>query len=322
MPHFIHPLESCGVLQTKLKQLITQLNDWAAPHLLSGQSGQIAVNLLSSGADILLIPDETLADKVLTALSAGLANLPACRLCVRQPGSDIPLLLVEKAQPVLQLDRAVGGQNLYPPPGSFLQASAEAETALIKAVLQATANRTDRLQAGRTLRIMDLYCGVGTFTLPLLGSGAMVTAYEADRAAVDSLLAAARMAGFGPSCSAHIRDLVSAPVRAEEFCTSKFEPKFDLILLDPPRQGAAAQTAQLAALADILLENARDSGPDLVPDIVMVSCNPHTAVRDTAMLVTAGWQIERVQMVDQFVRTTHTEIVTRLVFAGREKTRR
>ena len=102
----------------------------------------------------------------------------------------------------------------------------------------------------------------------------------------------------------------------------KFEPKFDLILLDPPRQGAAAQTAQLATLADILLENARDSGPDLVPDIVMVSCNPHSAVRDTAMLVAAGWQIERVQMVDQFVRTTHTEIVTRLVFTGREKTRR
>ena len=58
------------------------------------------------------------------------------------------------------------------------------------------------------------------------------------------------------------------------------------------------------------------------PDIVMVSCNPHTAVQDIAVLVAAGWQLEEVQMIDQFVRTTHTEIVTRLVFNGRQNTRR
>ena len=109
---------------------------------------------------------------------------------------------------------------------------------------------------------------------------------------------------------------------AEEFCTAKGEPEFDLILLDPPRQGAAEQTAQLVELADLLYEDASDSVPDIVPDIVMVSCNPHTAVRDIAVLVAAGWQLEEVQMIDQFVRTAHTEIVTRLVFDGRQNTRR
>ena len=111
--HFIYPLESCGVLQKELKQLVMQLNSWAAPHLPAGQSGQIAVNLLSSGADILLLPDEMLPDEVLTALSATLESLPACRLSVCQPGSDVPLLLVETALPVLQLDRAVGGLRLF-----------------------------------------------------------------------------------------------------------------------------------------------------------------------------------------------------------------
>ena len=312
--HFIYPLESCGVLQKDLKQLITQLNDWAAPHLPVGQSGQIAINLLSSGADVLLLPDEKLAEKVLTALSAELNSLPVCRLCVGQPGSDIPLLLAQTAPAVLQLEMAVGGQSLYPSPGSFLQASTEAETALIKAVLRAAAACTNRLQTDHPLRIMDLYCGVGTFTLPLLGSGAMVTCYEADRTAVNSLLSATRTAGLKPSCRIHIRDLVAAPVRAEEFCTTKSESKFDLILLDPPRHGAAAQTAQLVALAGLLCEG--DSDRD-VPDIVMVSCNPYTAVRDISVLVAAGWHLEEVQMIDQFVRTTHTEIVTRLVFAGR-----
>ena len=235
--HFIYPLESCCVLQMELKQLITQLNDWATPHLPARQSGQIAINMLSSGADIMLLPDERLADKVLTALSAGLNNLPACRLSVRQPDSDIPQLLAETAPAVLQLGRAVGGQKLYPPPGSFLQASAEAETALIQAVLRAVAARKDRLQTDHPLRIMDLYCGVGTFTLPLLGSGAMVTCYEADQTAVDSLLKAVREAEFELSCNTHRRDLVAAPVRAEEFCAANGKPQFDLVLLDPPRQG-------------------------------------------------------------------------------------
>ena len=320
--HFIYPLTSCGVLQAELKQLIMQLNGWAAPHLPVGQSGQIAVNMLSNGADILLLPDEKLADEVLTALCAELACLPVCRLCVQQPDCDIPLLLAETASPVLQLDKAVGGQKLYPPPGSFLQASAEAETALVKAVLRAASARADRLQNLRQLRIMDLYCGVGTFTLPLLGSGAIVTGYEADRAAVESLLVAARTAGLGPTCNVHSRDLVVAPVRAEEFCTTNGEAKFDLILLDPPRKGAAAQTAQLAVLADLLCESTPRTIQDSVPDIVMVSCNPHTAIRDIAVLVAKGWQLKEVQMIDQFVRTAHTEIVAWMVFAGKQTTSR
>ena len=164
--HFIYPLENCGVLQIELKQLITQLHDWAAPHLPAGQSGQIAINLLSSGADILLLPDETLADNVLTALSEELDSLLVCRLCVRQPGTDIPLLLVENAPAVLQLERAIGGHNLYPSPGSFLQASTEAETALIQAVLRSAAARKDRLQTGRPLRVMDLYCGLEPLPCP------------------------------------------------------------------------------------------------------------------------------------------------------------
>lgn len=314
--HFIHPLESCGVLQAELKQLITQLKSRIALHLPAGQSGQIAINLLSSGADILLLPDDTLSDKVLTSLSATLGNLPICRLCVRQPDSDIPLLLAETAPPVLLLERAVGGSKLYPPPGSFLQASCEAETALIQAVLRAAAARKNKLQINRPLRVMDLYCGVGTFTLPLLCSGAMVTGYEANHAAVDGLLTAIRAAGHGPSCSVHSRDLVAAPVRAEEFCSSKGEPEFDLILLDPPRQGAAAQTTQLAALAERVSGDTPNSCPNSVPDIVMVSCNPHTAVRDIAVLMSAGWQLKEVQMIDQFVCTTHIEIVASLVFAG------
>ena len=54
----------------------------------------------------------------------------------------------------------------------------------------------------------------------------------------------------------------------------------------------------------------------------MVSCNPHTAVRDITVLVAAGWQLVEVKMIDRFVRTTHTEIVAMLVFVGKMKANR
>ena len=63
---------------------------------------------------------------------------------------------------------------------------------------------------------MDLYCGVGTFSLPLLGRGAGLNGYEADKAAVEALLAAARTAGFGSRTEGFARDLTAAPVRADE----------------------------------------------------------------------------------------------------------
>ena len=145
-----------------------------------------------------------------------------------------------------------------------------------------------------------------------------MTCYEADRAAIDSLLSATRAAGFEYPAAPVV--ICSCPVRAEEFCTAKGEPKFDLILLDPPRRGRQTDR-ELVALADLLYEDAPDRVPDMF-QISMVSCNPHTAVRDIAVLVAAGWQLEEVQMIDQFVRTAHTEIVTRLVFAGRQSASR
>ena len=299
--HFIYQLDSCGLLTKELKAVTDRLAAWAAPCFAAGETGTIQINMLSGGADILIQPDQEIPADRLARLTADTARLGTggtglVRLAVRPPGADEPVLLLAEVAPVVYLDRAVGGQALYPPPGGFLQASSEAETALVKAVLAAAA-----IPEQARPRVVDLYCGVGTFSLPLLGCGAQLTGYEADKAAIEGLLTAARAAGFGSRTQAFVRDLNAAPVRAEELADA------DIILADPPRAGAAAQIRELARLGQMT---------DTLPVVIMVSCNPFTALRDIAVLTDAGWRLDHVQMIDQFVRTPHTEMVARLCGPG------
>lgn len=290
--HFIYSLESCAVLRADLKAVTDRLADWMGPCFAPGDTGQIAVNMLSSGADILVLPDQEMSDAQMTALSAAAGQAGLVRLAVRPPDAQAPLLLIEAAPPALKM--AAGEQTLYPGPGAFLQASADGEAALVTAVLEAAGLGPETPPARKAPQIVDLYCGAGTFSLPLLGCGARLRGYEADKTAVDSLLAAARAAGFGAVVQAHQRDLAAAPVRAEELAG------VDIVLLDPPRQGAAAQIAELVRLSQ---------NTDQPPQVIMVSCNPHSAARELRTLTDAGWQTAFVQMVDQFVRTPHTEMV-------------
>lgn len=73
----------------------------------------------------------------------------------------------------------------------------------------------------------------------------------------------------------------------------------DAVVFDPPRQGAEAQSKQLAA--------------SKVPVIVAVSCNVTTFARDARILIDGGYRIETVTPVDQFRHTPHVELVARFV---------
>ena len=86
-----------------------------------------------------------------------------------------------------------------------------------------------------------------------------------------------------------VRDLFRRPLTVAELAP------FDAVVFDPPRAGAAAQVAQIAA--------------SRVPVVVAVSCNPVTFARDARTLLDAGYRIERVTPVDQFRYTAHLELV-------------
>ncbi len=165
------------------------------------------------------------------------------------------------------------------PPGAFLQATPQAEAAMAAFVAEAAAGAT---------RIADLYCGVGTFTFRLAEIAqvhAADSAPEAIRALSGALAAAPGLHGV----TAEARDLVRRPVLADEL------KKTDLVVFDPPRAGAAEQSAELA----------RSS----VARVIGVSCNPATFARDARTLIDAGFALDRVLPVDQFLWSPHIELV-------------
>jgi len=167
--------------------------------------------------------------------------------------------------------------RVVPPPGAFLQATAEGEQALVAAVLAAV---------GGAWRIADLFAGCGTFALPL-AAGAEVLAVEGDAAMPAALAAAQRPPGLRP-VRTETRDLFRRPLLAADLAG------FEAVVIDPPRAGAEAQSHALAASA--------------VPTVAAVSCDPATFARDARILVDGGYRLVRVQPIDQFRWSGHVEL--------------
>lgn len=182
-----------------------------------------------------------------------------------------------RAQPMQRFGRAL----VTPPPGAFLQATAEGEQALLQSIA---------LAIGPARKVIDLFAGCGTFSLPL-AERADVHAVEGDAAMTQALDKAARATTGLHRVSVETRDLFRRPLLPDEF------KGVDAVVIDPPRAGAEAQARALAAAK--------------VPTIAMVSCNPVTFARDAKLLVNAGYSLDWVQVVDQFRWSAHVELAAR-----------
>jgi len=175
----------------------------------------------------------------------------------------------------------MGRARVVPPPGAFLQATREGEAALVTLVQEATRG------AGR---IVDLFSGVGTFTLPL-AERAEVHAVEGEAAMIQALQAGWRSAPGLHRVTTEARDLFRRPLDPVEL------RRFDAAVIDPPRAGAEAQVADLARAG--------------VPVVAYVSCNPASFARDAKVLLAAGYRMDPITVVDQFRWSTHVELATR-----------
>ena len=182
-----------------------------------------------------------------------------------------------RAAPVQRFGRGL----VAPPPGAFLQATAEGEQALLRAVA---------LAIGSARKVVDLFAGSGTFSLPL-AERSEVHAVEGEATMIAALDKGARNAEGLRRLTSETRDLFRRPLEPDEF------KGVEAVVIDPPRAGAEAQIAVLAKTA--------------VPVIAYVSCNPATFARDAKVLVAAGYKLDWVQVVDQFRWSAHVELAAR-----------
>lgn len=164
--------------------------------------------------------------------------------------------------------------------GGFSQANPEVTARLVNDLLDETA------RSGAT-SAADLYAGAGTLTLPLARRLERVVAIEGDEGAVHELRRSAAAQGLG-HLSAHVFNL-DVPCGLPMVAAS---PP-DLVVLDPPREGASALMPVLVALAPRL--------------VIYVSCNPATQARDLRILSMGGFELVRVRTYDMFPHTAHVE---------------
>ncbi len=235
---------------------------------LEAPPAELALTAFEAGIEVVFVGGTELALGDRERLAAAAEALDLARIA-RQPDTGVAAeTVVERRSPWLRWP----GLAVAPPPGAFLQATTEAETHLQSRVRAALEGRR---------RVVDLFAGIGTLAAAARAAGATIAGYERDAAAVAALAAA--------GVETHVRDLDRRPLTPADL------RPFEAAVLDPPRAGAEAQIAMLAA-------------SDL-ERVVYVSCAPTTFARDAAVLVGAGYRLSEVEVVDQFRFAAEVEVI-------------
>ncbi|MNJ07738.1 23S rRNA (uracil(1939)-C(5))-methyltransferase RlmD [compost metagenome] len=165
-------------------------------------------------------------------------------------------------------------------PGDFVQVNAVVNTAMIEQALAWLAPQADE-------RVLDLFCGLGNFALPLARQAREVVAVEGVQAMVERAEANAR------SNNLHNTRFFQADLSQPLSASGWAAGGFSAVLLDPPRDGAYEVVRKIADLG--------------AKRLVYVSCNPATLARDTLELVRQGYRLKCAGILDMFPQTAHVE---------------
>mgnify|MGYP000456267678 CR=1 FL=1 len=140
-------------------------------------------------------------------------------------------------------------------------------------------------------QILDLFCGLGNFSLPIARKVSRVIGVEGVQSMVDKAIANATFNNID-NCSFFQADLNSNWITSKE-AKKWVNNKFSKVLLDPARAGAELAIEQVIKLS--------------IPIVLYVSCEPTTLARDSQLLLLEGYKIEKIGLIDMFSQTKHVE---------------
>lgn len=271
-------IDSCAVTEKEIEDLIPVIKKFLKQHNGSKKITGLKVSLVDNGLDLCFELDRQPGVKLterLKTLASENKNIIA-----------IKFFLDRKAYPLFQEENPyidVEGVRVQMPVDYFLQASVKGQEHIINEVLT-TLDKKD------IKKVVDLYSGVGTYTFPIAKKlNIEVTAIEGDAEMVKSVKQNSVDNNLQNKIQSKVRDLFNQPLQPEEL------NKFDAVVINPPRNGAGSQAATLA-----------DSD---IKNIVMVSCNPSSFMKDARILREGGYKITKIVGVDQFYMSNHLEIV-------------
>ncbi|HEY2034698.1 MAG TPA: hypothetical protein VGH02_13520 [Rhizomicrobium sp.] len=267
--HAIVDMHECLVITPQLFAMVGSLREFLTTLLNDGEDIEIHATDSDTGIDIAA----RWSRKLTPAISAEIGRWSQKHRIARVTLNAN--IATEFAAPMMQFGKA----RVTLPPESFLQPTREGEAALREKVIASVKNAKN---------IADLFAGCGTFTFPL-AEKAKVHAVELDKPALAAIAAAARATQGLKPITTEARDLFKIPLSGDEL------KPFDAVVLDPPRVGAQAQAKALAASS--------------VPRIAYASCNAESFARDSRILIDGGYKLGAITPVDQFLWSSHIELV-------------
>ncbi len=271
------PVDTCLVLPPSLNALLVPLHGWLLAHSARAVTHVELLNSLDGCAMVLR-----------HTKNPGERDRQGLRALARSTGARIWL---DNGKEALQdLDGCAVDPRLHYRfedlqlnyhPQDFIQVNAGVNDQMLAQALVLLDPRPGE-------RILDLFCGIGNFTLPMARRGARVMGIEA----VESMVARGRenaAANHLPQAEFMAADLTRLDSRQLlQRCGA-----VDALLLDPPREGARGILAGLAPLG--------------IGRILYVSCNPATFARDARLLADAGYRLDTLGVIDMFPHTAHVE---------------
>jgi 23S rRNA (uracil1939-C5)-methyltransferase len=285
--HRLVAIETCPVLVPRLRSTVEKLVTFAAesPQALQGVDHVVA-RASATGDDLVVAFSGKAPNRALGAAVADLRRrLPELTgiIAAWDPSSENAVLGRRTAalwgspavrERVLDADFTFGIESFF-----------QINTALLELLARRI---VDRLAGAK--RVVDLYCGVGTFAVLLSKRGIATAGVESSQRAVDEAAANAAQGGI---TNAVFECATAAHALAGERGRSLLAGT-DAVILDPPRKGCEdGVLASLSAAA--------------VPRVLYVSCNPATLARDAAILLGSGYALRSVEPFDMFPRTGHVE---------------
>jgi 23S rRNA (uracil1939-C5)-methyltransferase len=278
---YIAALERCEVLASPLDSLITPLSD-----LLTGLEAKASIPQIEAavGEDGVLLVFRNLVELSAADRAALLAfgRAQGLRICL-QPGGLDSIVALDGSSTTLEYRLPKENLAFEFLPTDFIQVNGEMNRALVSRAI-------DLLELESSHRVLDLFCGLGNFTLPIARRVREVVGIEGEA----GLVARARRNAARnqlSNASFHVANLAEP-----DGGSAALSGRFDRVLLDPPRAGALEVLPRLVKLG--------------ATRMVYVSCHPGTLARDVGVLCAEhGYRLVAAGVVDMFPHTTHVESI-------------
>jgi 23S rRNA (uracil1939-C5)-methyltransferase len=285
---YVAQLRACEVLEPRASALIEPLAELLTGLSIRARLPQIEVAVGDDATALVLrvLEPPSCEDQ---ARLAAFASSHRVRLYL-QPGGLDSVRELGAAGGLLHYRLSDFDLELEFAPTDFIQVNGPVNESLVKRAMELLG-----VSAGAV--VLDLYCGLGNFSLPLARCAAQVVGVEGDTALVERARGNARRNGLG-NAEFHLADLATEPDPAYPWMRRAYTH----VLLDPPRTGARAMLSAVARLAPQRL--------------LYISCHPGSLARDLGVLVHEhGFTLAAAGVVDMFPHTAHVESLA-LLTAG------